>query len=276
MEYLRTFVLGLVQGLTEFLPVSSSGHLAVSSLLLENMGMGADSLEPPLLLDILLHLGTLVAIVIYFRRDVGQALVGGGRALAALPKGRLGEVLRGDEGAGLCLAVLLGTLPTGVLGLALKSSAAEIGLSPLRLGVSFLACALILAASRFVSRRNEPLGPRIALLVGFVQGIAVLPGISRSGATIAAATALGLSPERAARFSFLLSLPAILGATILEVDLAEITTQGLGPAYLLGALTAFVSGLFALKLLVMIVDRGKLWAFAPYVAAVGLATMVFL
>jgi undecaprenyl-diphosphatase len=106
-----------------------------------------------------------------------------------------------------------------------------------------------------------------------VQGIAVLPGVSRSGSTIAAGLALGLSPERAARFSFLLSLPAIVGASVLELDSDAFTTEGLGPAYLLGALTSLVSGLFALKLLVMIVHRGKLWAFAPYVALVGLLTM---
>jgi undecaprenyl-diphosphatase len=276
MEYLRLFILGLVQGLTEFLPVSSSGHLAASSMLLKRLGIAGAVAEPPLLLDLLLHLGTLGAVIVFFRREILDALRGTGRALAAIPHRQLRQVLCDDEGARLSLAVVVGSVPTAIIGLALEEHAAQVGLSPVRLGLAFLACALILMASRFIPQRDKPLDLKIALLVGVVQGIAVLPGVSRSGSTIAAGLALGLSPQRAASLSFLLSLPAIVGASILELDADAVTTEGLGPAYLLGAVTALVSGLLALKLLVMIVQRGRLWAFAPYVALVGSLTMLLL
>jgi undecaprenyl-diphosphatase len=174
------------------------------------------------------------------------------------------------------VAVIVGTLPTGVLGLLLGDVAETISKTPLLLGLSFLTCATFLFASRFLPGRDRPLTVTFALIIGTVQGIAVFPGISRSGITIAMALALGLRRDEAVRFSFLLSLPAILGAALLELDLREIAAgEHLGP-YLVGSMAAFGIGLLALLLLVHLVRKGRFWLFAPYVAAAGLFSIFYL
>jgi undecaprenyl-diphosphatase len=157
----------------------------------------------------------------------------------------------------------------------LSDVAEQISVAPGLLGISFLSCAALLFASRWWKGGDRPLTLNTALIIGFFQGIAVLPGLSRSGTTIAVALALGLKREEAATFSFLLSLPAILGAAALEIDVTMLLVDGPLAAYLLGAAFAFAVGLVALYSLVVLVKKGRLWVFAPYVALAGLYALFF-
>lgn len=264
--------LGAVQGATEFLPVSSSGHLAVGQLLLGRAVTGNSSL----LFEVLMHLATLLAVVVVYRRDVLGLLRGVGRALVAVFRGGLGPLVRDDAQANLALCVAAGTIPTGVLGLTLRGPAGVLAGSPEGLGLAFLAVAALLLASRKWPGGSRELDWKAALIIGLAQGIAVLPGVSRSGVTIATALALGLPRAEAARFSFLLAIPAILGAAALEFDCSAIPAGELALALSLSAATAFTVGLGALLLLVRLVQGGRLWLFAPYVAALGIFSLAWL
>jgi undecaprenyl-diphosphatase len=274
MDIAWTAALGAVQGLTEFLPISSSGHLAAAELAAPRLGFAGAGGDQPLLLGVLLHVATLAAVLVCFRAAALDAIRGFGRGLAALARGKLGAAIDSDEGTRLALAICVGTVPTGAIGLALERPTAGIAGSPLALGLCFVACAAVLFATRWWPGGARRLDWRAALVIGIVQGIAVLPGVSRSGVTIAAGLALGLPREEAVRFSFLLSVPAIAGAALLELDTSMLGAGGDGAAFGAGCATAFGVGFFALVLLRRIVRGGRLWLFAPYVAAVGAALMI--
>jgi undecaprenyl-diphosphatase len=263
-------ILGVIQGATEFLPVSSSGHLALGKHLLADGRLVAVLRANPLALDVLLHLATLLAVALFYRHDIRDAIRGWGRSLIALKAGHFKRHLLEDDSACLAWAVVVGTLPTGVLGVLMADVAVTVSATPILLGSTFLACAVLLLATRFFAGGTRRLSLGLALAIGTIQGVAVLPGISRSGATIALALALGMPREEAARFSFLLSLPAILGAAILELDIDALGASGRLTLYLMAAGAAFSVGILALALLVHLVRRGRLWLFAPYVAAAGL------
>jgi undecaprenyl-diphosphatase len=276
VDFVWITLLGAVQGATEFLPVSSSGHLAVGQLMLFGGEVDGGLTDRPLLLEVLLHLATLLAVVLVYRRDVLLTIRGAGRGLLALFKGRLGRAAAEDEGINLALCLIAGLVPTAALGLLLREPAVLISGSPTGLGLTFLACACLLIATRWWPGGSRRLSWKLGLLIGVVQGLAVLPGISRSGVTIAAALALGLSREEAARFSFLLSVPAILGAAVLELEVDALTAGEHAPAFAAGAAAAFLVGLGALLLLIRLVRGGRLWMFAPYVTAVAVFSLFFL
>lgn len=270
MEHLSMFILGAVQGAAEFLPISSSGHLAlVKSLLKDDADIAAFS-AAPLLLDVLLHAATLVAVLVFFRKQIKDAIWGGLVLLQSIGRGSVRDTLKTNDGAMTALCVIVASVPTAVMGLFLKDAAETIGASLMLLGVSFFCCAGFLFFSRFKQGGDKRLTPLFALIIGITQGIAVMPGISRSGVTIAVALALGARRKEAVSFSFLLSVPAILGAALLEIDLEQLALNNnlIGTAS--GAATAFVVGFGALYLLDKTVDKGRLWWFAPYVAAVGI------
>jgi undecaprenyl-diphosphatase len=263
-----------VQGATEFLPVSSSGHLALGRHLLHVDAFAAS----PLLMDIALHLATLAAVVFVYRKDVAALLKGAVRIGAAIPAGQSARVFRTDESARLLVFILLATIPTGFIGIAMEQTgvAAAVGDHPHWLGAAFITGAIILLSSRFAAREPADMTALTALLIGVAQGIAVLPGISRSGTTIAVALLLKVARPDAARFSFLLSIPAILGAALLECSPAALFDNPATGPLLAGAAVAFATGIAALLLLIRLVNNGRFWLFAPYVAAVGCAAIFFL
>jgi undecaprenyl-diphosphatase len=276
MDIIWTAVLGVIQGATEFLPVSSSGHLAAAQMYLANEARAVRLGNRPLTLEILLHVATFFAVVIFYRQAVFEGLKGVFRGAGGLARGRFSEMIKKDDSVNLATAVVAGTIPTGVLGLLLRRQAEMVSASPTSLGLAFLGTACMLLATLWWPGGKRRLSWRIALLIGAVQGIAVLPGISRSGVTIAAGLAVGLEREDAVRFSFLLSLPAIIGAAALELDMESLTSDHNLFAYLVGGAAAFVVGLFALYLLVRLVRGGRLWLFAPYVALMGTVSILFL
>jgi undecaprenyl-diphosphatase len=253
-------VLGLVQGLTEFLPVSSSGHLVVVPAV-----FGWD--QPSLTFDLVLHVGTLVAVVVYFRSDLwtmARALVG--RGLDA-PAGR--------RLAGL---VALATVPAALIGLAFEDSFERLFEEPAwAVGFWLVTAALLLGSERAgegAPRRG--LDARVAVVIGLAQAAAIVPGISRSGATIGAGLVLGLSREDAARFSFLLSIPAIAGAALTQVPDVASGQFDLTGSVVAGFAVAAVSGYAAVAGLLRFVRTRSLLPFSLYLVVVAPAAALSL
>ncbi len=255
MEIFHAALLGLVQGLTEFLPVSSSGHLAIAQHFLPGFE------QPGLLFDVLLHAATTLAVIIYFREDVWKLL---------------SCFFRKDSYAlddrHTFWMLVLGSIPTAVIGLSFKDFFEGLFENLPVIGCMLLLTAMLLIVAERVrkdGRQLPDLKVNDALLVGAVQGLAIIPGISRSGSTIACLLLRGIDGEAAARFSFLLALPAVGGAMLLSLkDLQQVSSSEL-PAYGLGALIAFVSGLFAIRCLMNVVRRKRLFGFAVYCLLVG-------
>jgi len=256
----EAILLGVVQGLTEFLPISSDGHLALAELLFE-----LD--EGGLTFNVMLHAGTLIATLIVLRQAVGHAVAAGVPALVR--PSRFKESSAGRD----ALVVLLASLPTAAMGLLLRDAVSHWTKSPLVIGLGFLGTTVMLLVAQF-SPRGEREQPSVlgALLVGVAQGFAVLPGLSRSGSTIAVLLWLGVRPDRAFTLSMLISLPTVLGAILLE------TRHALGESFpvavaLVGALVALGSGVVALLFLRRIVMLGRFGWFALWVGPLALATI---
>ncbi|MCS6797622.1 MAG: undecaprenyl-diphosphate phosphatase [Myxococcota bacterium] len=253
--------LAVVQGLTEFLPVSSDGHLAIGGWL---FGLRAPSLP----VVVLLHAGTLLATLVVLRNEVASL----GRAAASLLLGpRRG--LTDDEGR-LLVGVLVATAPTALVGWWLEPHVEALSARPLAVGLGLLGSAAAVLLTHRSRGDRETLGAGRCLLVGLAQGLAVLPGLSRSGTTIAACMLLGLHARAAFRFSFLLSMPAILGALILEARRVD-EIGALGWLAWIGGLVAFATGAGALLVLRGLVERGRLGWFAAYLIPVGLALLAW-
>ena len=255
-------ILAIVQGLTEFLPVSSSGHLVVANALLESWGYppAADLIE----VNIVLHLGTLLAVLVHYRREIIR-------------------MLRSDWHVAIC--VIVGTIPAAALGILIKKGLPDQLETGILENVLLAGCLFPVTAALlwFATRRKEgqldysQLGLRTALVIGMAQALALLPGISRSGATIAAGLVSGLRRESAATFAFLLAIPAIAGAGVLEgLDAwqAESTSTPLY-ALALGFAVSFVVGWAALVLLIQFVKQGRLAVFAWYLVPLGMVVIVW-
>ncbi|MDP8256561.1 MAG: undecaprenyl-diphosphate phosphatase [Candidatus Alcyoniella australis] len=251
---LKSIVLGIVQGLTEFLPVSSSGHLVIGQRLL--------GLEPDLLFDVLVHFGTLLAVLVVFRRDIYQIIIDSLRFIRR-PRGAL------TNGSRMALMIVIASVPTALIGLAFKDWFESLFQRPALVSITLALTGVLLLATRWSAHPSRDLSRMtiwIALLIGTAQALAIIPGISRSGATIAAGLFLGLERELAGRFAFLIAIPAILGAVALQGSSIDLT--GLDTSYVLalflGVAASFISGLIALYALIGIVRRGKLYLFAAY------------
>jgi undecaprenyl-diphosphatase len=256
----HAIILGILQGLTEFLPISSDGHLALAQMLLEVDGGG-------LTLSVLLHTGTLLATILYFRQRIAMVLL---ELWQCVRHGRLPAPSSAGWDAVL---VLVATVPTGLIGLALRDVVADWTQEPLATGFGFVVTACLLTSTLW-AKPGILLSPTLlgALMLGFAQGLAVAPGVSRSGITIVAALWLGIRSERAFEFSMLMSVPAVAAAVLLEL-LEGDSVEGHALALGAGAVMAFAVGLLALSLLRRVVSRGNLAWFALWVLPVALATL---
>jgi undecaprenyl-diphosphatase len=268
LNILEALVLGATQGLTEFLPVSSSGHLVLVPELF-NLS------TPTVGFDILVHLATLLAALVYFRRDVQKIVI----ALVAPSRMSSPEVKLWRR---LFLWIVVGSVPAAIAGFGFSKFFESTYMSTMATGIFLLVTSALLLGSDYalgrVRREPAKLGKMTvpdALIIGCFQALAIAPGLSRSGSTIAAGVFLGFDRSTAARFSFLLSIPAILGAF-----LASLTGVGggfvgaSGWVYLVGALTAAVTGLLAVFLLMRYVKNHRLTLFAVYTAILGVFTIV--
>ncbi|SFS63334.1 undecaprenyl-diphosphate phosphatase [Marininema halotolerans] len=252
MDWLQALILGIVQGLTEFLPVSSTGHLYLGRHL-----FGLD--EAGLFLDTLLHLGTLIAVLTVYRREV--------RAVIRHPFGPLARL------------TMIGTIPTAIIGLAFKDFFEAIAVSGSTIGWEFLVTGGVLWFADTIKDRGYKDLSAItygdALVIGTFQGAAILPAISRSGLTIAAALFRGIDKGTAAYFSFFLSIPAILGASLLSIlDLISGQTESLPlSSLLIATMTSAIAGYFAIRWMIRLLQEGSLKGFAIYVWILGLIVL---
>ena len=272
MDYLSALFLGVLQGLTEFLPVSSSGHLVIGQNLLGWK-------EPEILLDLALHMGTFAAVLWVFREDVRRFVRGGLRFV--LKGGFLGRrALVAEER--LFFLVFVASIPTGLMGVFFRHWFEAAFGSLTAVAANLLVTGTFLWLTRYARPGRPPQAERTAswtraALVGVAQGVAIAPGISRSGATISAALFLGFDRDFAARFSFLLFIPAVGGAMLLELRHAAAPAIGVAPT-LLGVAASALTGWAALTVLLKVVRRGNFHVFAPYcwtVGAVALAWSLF-
>lgn len=271
MSPFEAIVLGVIQGLTEFLPISSSGHLVLFQHLLGFR-------QPEILFDVCLHMGTLAAICTVFFREIVQIL----NTMLTLPvksraAGGLQTLYRTDEAVRMAALIVVGSVPTALMGLIFHQFAERIFASVPLVGVMLLLTGCLLWLTRRATQPGRPvlgLTPKDALAVGIAQGLAILPGISRSGATISAALYAGVDRRTAGRYSFLLSIPAILGALVLEADASLSQTNISAGIMLIGAITAAVIGYGALQILLFVVHRGKMYQFAPYCWLAGTAALL--
>jgi undecaprenyl-diphosphatase len=263
LNYFESILLGLIQGIAEFLPISSSGHLVLAQSMMKSFE------QPGLLFDTLLHFATLCAVFIFFRKKIKTLFV----ALSGIfiHSNRIVYF----ENKNFLWGIIIASIPTAIIGLTLEN-VVETKLSyPVYVGYALIITSIILMISDKFQGKSKITLP-IAFLIGIVQGFAVVPGISRSGSTIAAALFLGIKREEAAEFSFLISLPAILGATILQLRKLDGFDMTQLPIYGAGMLAAFISGIIAIAVMMQIVKKASLKVFAIYCLIIGIVAIVWI
>ncbi len=240
MSVVEAVTLGVIQGITEWLPISSSGHLVLYQQIVE--------IDTPLLFDVLLHFASLLVILVVFRR-------------------RIAEILRSRE---YIRNIILGSIPIALAGF-LARDIIETSFSSLRVvPFALIITGFLLFLTRFSRERTERIAPLKSIVVGVSQAVALFPGISRSGATISTGMLLGISREKSAEFSFILAMPAILGATLFEISKVECVEKSLVMPLVAGMVISFVVGYFSLKLLLKVVKSRKFFLFSIYCVALGL------
>ncbi|MDP8205212.1 MAG: undecaprenyl-diphosphatase UppP [Candidatus Electryonea clarkiae] len=257
MNLWQALILGIVQGLTEFLPISSSGHLVIVNHLL---GISDESIS----FEVAVHIGTLVSVLVYFRKDIIQLFV---------------DFFRGGEMRRVGWMILLAMVPTGIIGLSLSNVINVLFESPKFAAGGLFVTAIILFIAEKIKNKNKLITDtrwKNALLIGAMQGMAIMPGISRSGSTIAAGLFSGLSRDAAARFSFLLAIPAILAAAVYELkDFSHLEHEMLLP-FAVGTCASMISGYLAIGALMAVLRRGKLYGFSIYTIIVGSLVLILL
>ena len=274
MTFLEAILLGILQGLTEFLPISSSGHLVLAQTFL---GLK----EPLVFFDVMLHVGTLAAVLVVYREAIGKLAIGGISALASPQLWREpSATFNAATELRFISLILLGSIPTGVIAVLFKDQLESFFHEVRLVSVMLILTGLILQLPRLrkpdvegTDTSSGELKTWHAPLIGIAQGFAITPGISRSGTTISLALFLGIPAKTAAEYSFLLSIPAILGAVVLKIrDVGDTTI----PLHIVGAgmLAAFIVGYIALRLLLAVLNRGKFSLFSYYCIALGLVSLL--
>ena len=246
MQYIDTLILAILQGLTEFLPISSSGHLVIGQKLLD-IDLPGNAFE------VVLHIGTLMSVVTVFRVELKTLLFN----------------LNDSSNRYYISAITIGTIPALLVGLLLKDYTSLIFDNIRFVSVSLVFTGVMLITSKFIIKRNVKLTLFIGIVIGLAQAVAIIPGISRSGTTICMGILMGLSASEAAKFSFLLSIPVIIGAGLLTAMNIETIPFGLD-IILLGILFSYLVGWISLKWLLTILRTGKLYWFGVYCLIIGL------
>jgi len=253
----ETTILGTIQGLTEWLPISSTGHLKVAEHFLHFFGT-----QDSLLFEFTLHIGTLLVVLLFFRDDIRKVL------------GALVRLNFKTEHGRLIPLIVVGTIPAVAIGVVLKEPVEQTFQNLLPIAAAFILFGIVLYLSKVGKEEKDSIGYLTAIIIGIAEGIAIIPGVSRSGATIAIALLLGLEREKAFKFSFLLSIPAIIGALSYTAykDYGTLATAGLGwTEILVGVAAAMIVGYLAIKLLWKILVKKKFHLFAFYCWLFGIA-----
>lgn len=257
MNWLQALILGIVQGITEFLPISSSGHLAIGTAL-----FGLDNPESNLAFVVFLHFCSVLAILVVFIKEIMQIFT--------------------SKHINIILWIIVGIIPAGILGFAFKQSIESL-FSPER--VYLIGIALIINGIILLIGENsawgisqiplDKIGVKKSLIVGFIQAIAIIPGISRSGSTISGGLICGLGKRHAVLFSFFMAIPVILGAAVLELkDFSKITASIQPIPILIGGIAAFLTSIVAINILIRVVTKGKLYYFSIYCFILGAIVLI--
>ena len=266
MDIIQGIIIGIVQGLTEFLPVSSSAHLVFAQKLL--------GVESSIAFDVFLHLGTLIAVLWFFRYDIYKMLVSWWSSIQDILQGRFKQGFYDDPYKRLAWYVILATVPVGIVGVLFEDSVDALFAGALYVPAFFL---FVTGTILYLSQRMtsgeinyNTITKKEALFMGLGQACAILPGLSRSGTTIAAGLTIGLNKEFAAKFSFILSIPAILGAFVLQLkDIGSAMDANLLPV-LLGFIASIIAGYLAIKWMLDLIQNKSLDIFAYYCWLMGL------
>ncbi|MEX2368034.1 MAG: undecaprenyl-diphosphate phosphatase [Balneolaceae bacterium] len=269
MDYLESFLIALLQGVTEFLPISSSGHIVMAQALL-----GQD-LELGVTFNIIVHFGTLFSIILFFYQDLKLMLGSAFRALGN--PGRIPEEWSRDESLRFNLYVLLSMIPAGVAGFTVRHQLDAAFANPVGVAWMFLFTGAFLYATRFFAEGVKKLNVMNTFLIGVAQAVALIPGVSRSGATISMGVFLGVNREDIARFSFIMMLPVVAGATlveVMEIGFGQVDSSFI-PHLILGFFVALVSGYYSLKYLIILFKSKGIHYFAWYCWAVGIAGLLY-
>ncbi len=254
MTNFDAIILGIVQGFTEFLPISSSGHLVLMQELL-NLNLPGNQLE------VVMHAGTLFSILFVFWKDLVTL------TMSLTEKKSLTYVTY----------VVVGTIPAVIVGLGFKSQIESMFDSTLVVGINLLFTGVLLLATRFIQIKDREISIKSSVSIGLAQALAILPGISRSGSTISLALIMGIKPSEAARFSFLLAIPALMGAGLLTaLDGFQASGQTSLMPLILGFTTSFATGWVALKWLLTMLKKGQFYWFGAYCFIIGTLTIIFL
>jgi undecaprenyl-diphosphatase len=261
-EMLHAILLGLIQGLTEFLPVSSSGHLAILHKVL-----GFET-ESNLFFDVILHFGTLIAVVYFYRNAIVNIVKGAIFGIKSfLSKKGIKESFFTSSDSKLFSLIFIGSVPTAIIGITFKDFFEGLADDLMFVGFALLGTAVFLTAFELKKKDDKKIDKMTvtdSVIIGIIQGIAIIPGISRSGSTISTAKLLGINKETAAQYSFLLSLPAISGAFLLSMKDALESGFVYEHYILAGFITAMITGYFALKLLIWMIKKSSMYYFAVY------------
>jgi undecaprenyl-diphosphatase len=269
LSIFETILLAILQGFTEFLPVSSSGHLVLMQELL--------NLHDPqmIIFDVFVHFGTLLSVVFVFWKDLLEILQSFIRAFTAM---KLKREYEKTEHFRLGIAIIAGTIPAGIIGLLYRHQIEAAFTDPKLVAMNLVITGLILFLTRLAKPvKGKKIGILSAIFIGIAQAVAILPGISRSGSTMSTALYLKISPVQAARFSFLLSVPVIAGAAVLEGSklFRYGNTLGIMPL-ILGTAVSAIAGYFAIKVLLKIMEKGKFSWFSFYCLAIGILGILFI
>lgn len=265
-------VIGVVQGLTEFLPVSSSAHLVFMHEL--------TGFAPNLAFDTILHIGTLIAVVVYFWNDVMMMIRSFASSLMDIPRHQFIKGIREDQFKKLAWFIIIGSIPAGLAAFLFKDLFESLFSNITAVGFFLVITGFLLWGSEKVSKRIsrkadlKEMSIKTSLLIGTAQAFAIAPGISRSGSTISTGLFLGLERELAARFSFLLSIPAILGAALVQINEISSGFDTNTGAFIAGLIAAAISGYLAIKLMLKLIKEKSLMIFAYYCWIIGALALI--
>jgi undecaprenyl-diphosphatase len=250
MEILVAIILGIVQGITEWLPVSSSGHLVLFQHFF--------ALNVPIIFDIMLHIGSLLVILLFFRKEILELITG---------------VINWDkEKLRIILMLIIATIPIAIVGYFFQSWIESVFNNLRTVGFALLFTALLLFLSKYPEKKSRQLTYWKALIIGIAQAIAILPGVSRSGSTISSGMMLGIKKEDVARFSFLIFIPAILGALVLKIGDISVVSD-VWPM-IIGTIVSAIVGYFSLRLLMNIIKKDKFNWFSVYCLLLGIIVLI--
>ncbi len=249
MNILEAIILGLIQGITEWLPISSSGHLVLAQNFL--------NIQEPVIFDVILHLGSVVVIFMVFWKDIVNLIKG---------------LIRLEPSAmQMAKFLIIASIPIVIIGSTLNTQIKAL-FTTQAVGISLIITAILLFLSKYPRNKNQELTTKNTIWIGLAQALAILPGISRSGATISTGLMKGVKREEAVRFSFLLAIPAILGAGMYEITNIQ-SVSNLG-ALALATIVTIITGFFTLKLLLRIIKHNKFSYFAYYCLALGIIILI--